>query len=311
MSLESKLSNFCRLNMPQRAIGFLKEHIFDKINIFYKNSVCFGVAIDKNQCDLFAALLDYYKATRLDRNQDQEMYRKALDDLHVVLNYLKDNCITSIEIRDLMREYISFDTRTDLIDIKIRTSDIGLRVPFLDDIDTTEELDADYVQLVLNQLRGIKHSLEVTSKCMYIAKYAEQSKVVTKSIESLESQYDLGGHENEAALLKDEHILASTEKFELAKLEVIDDSTSEGRVMNWLESVSIIRDEQDISNFKDVIDVTNHSVIMHKSHSEPNLIKYTLAKLLHSSSESELSTLDSIHDTVDHLGQGSALFADF
>jgi hypothetical protein len=279
MSLESKLSNFCRLDMPQCALSFLKEHLSDRIDVFYKNAQCFEFAIDRGQCDLFGALLNYYKETRLDKNQDQAIYRKALLELQERLHYLQDNCVTSVEIRDLMREYISFDVTTDLIDIKIKTSYAGLRVPCLDNIDLKEEVGDDYVQLVLIQLRDMAHSLGEASKAMYIARAAEQSKVISESIELLENQYDLEGN-----LFMEEEV----------------------------------GNEQDLSGFEDVLDEFNHSAMIHKSHSESDIMaqhQQTDSKLLlHSSSESLLSALDLSGSDDTHeagnLGNESGLFAE-
>lgn len=81
------------------------------------------------------------------------------------------------------------------------------------------------------------------------------------------------------------------------------------------EDVDYDDNEQDLSGFDcvDVVDQSHH--ILHKSHSESDLTQRQPAtKLLHSSSESLLSELDSSGSTDTHetsnLGQGSELFLD-
>ena len=196
MSLEIDLSDFCRMGNVQRAIDFLKSHTSDRIDVLYKKGLCFRLALKNVQYELFGALLEYYQETLLDRDQDQTTYRKSLEDLHVVLHDIVDNYVTSIEARDLMRSYISFDAYTDLKDIKSKTSNVGLRVPYLDEIDNVEDLDICDVQKVLSQLKDMKYPLEITSHFMHITNCLEQAKVIGESIELLESQFDLARDED-------------------------------------------------------------------------------------------------------------------
>lgn len=294
MKLEGQLSNLCSsVEGAQYAISFLKQHIADKINILYKNGLCFGLAIKYNQDQLFEALLNYYKETRLDREQDQETYRKSLSDLQDCLCYLAKNDNPTIEIRDLMREYISFDAMLDLRDIKTNTSRVCLEVPCLkdiDDVDDIEDMGQGFVELVLGQLRDIKHSLDNKTNPLHMMHQAQQ-KAINKAIDLMESQYDLEARIYEA----DEDTLSGgLSEEEIENEQELGEQDFEGQDLGD-QGLGRLGIEQKITKSK-----VMHN--LHKSNSAPDILPYFQEKatqekaapqLLHSSSESLLSALDS------------------
>ena len=287
MSLESSLYRFCTRCGAKSGIAFLKAHIPDKINVLWDHGECFAAALRSRQSDLFKAMLDYYKETQLDRNQDRMSYAKALEDLRNMMHYLHQNCIdstelVSLEIRDFMREYISFDIYTDLKDVRSKARDVGIDIPCLEGVDI-DESDGLEVRDVLVQLREIRGAIKIT-KYTYMPRYEAQVKMVGELIEFLRSEYEIS---SEADALSNDYEQGGEgvglEEYLSDGKNISDVALDPDGVIHWGQSLP------------------REGALLHRSKSEPCLKGHDEIKLLHSSSESLLVTSDSYE--VQSLGE--------